>query len=278
MVKLVAAGRGITIAHPSIMNHVLSLSGKLYPRVVYLGTPSKDSDEHWRSTGLPYARDAGLPVVRLQLWNSTECDMAKERPRIQEILFHSDIIVVSGGSSRECISKWKSLHVDPILLSAAFQEDGPVLAGGSAGALCWFGGNGLGIVPFLLVPHFDNNFIQRGILSPEDSLRRFTQFSSCVCLDENAAMIISSSGLEAGHTNNVQTSFVTKKVNRCQEYSSWMTRDSYRGVIHPRDFPSAEATIVSTDGTAKGYLVRRESMSQVETLDIGIVQRLSRML
>jgi len=255
MVNVVAAGKGSTVAHPTIMRNVISLCGKTAPNIVYLGTPSKDSAENWRTTGLPYV-NCGYPVTRILLWNQTEDEKENQNPSIKELILNADVILVSGGSSKECILKWKEWGLDELLISVAMKKKSPVLVGGSAGALCWFAGNGLGLIPALFVPHFDTNVAERGILPPEQKLERYQELSCCICMDENAAMVISSDRLL------LQDSFVSRS-----------TESVSSRPIKPLDFPDADFTIISTDGKAKGYLMRRESIPTLETLEIGKIKR-----
>jgi hypothetical protein len=50
----------------------------------------------------------------------------------------ADIIIVSGGNTLYAVDRWRQLGVDAALRAAL--ERGAVLAGGSAGAICWFDG------------------------------------------------------------------------------------------------------------------------------------------
>lgn len=255
MINIVAAGKGSTIAHPTIMRNIISLCGKRHPNIVYLGTPSKDSIENWVTTGLPYV-NSGYSVTQIHLWNQTHED--KENQNVKEILLNADIILVSGGSSKECILKWREHGVDELLLSLVRKKKSPILAGGSAGALCWFGGGyGLGLIPALFVPHFDINYVERGIIPPDQKLQRFPEYYSCICMDENAAIVISSDKLL------LRESVVSR----------------FKDVVVPThpinsiDFPDVEFTIISTDGKAKGYVMRRLSIPKLETLEIGKIKR-----
>ena len=55
-----------------------------------------------------------------------------------EKIDNSDIILVSGGNTLYAVDRWVYLGLDELLKGAAYQ--GKVMAGGSAGAICWFDG------------------------------------------------------------------------------------------------------------------------------------------
>ena len=57
---------------------------------------------------------------------------------LREQVLGSDAVVVSGGNSLYALMRWRQCGLDAVLREAATK--GIVLAGGSAGALCWFDG------------------------------------------------------------------------------------------------------------------------------------------
>ena len=65
--------------------------------------------------------------------------LAKSKASGQEIrknILGSDIIYVGGGNTLKMMNLWRKLGIEKILKEAA--EKGIVLAGVSAGAVCWF--------------------------------------------------------------------------------------------------------------------------------------------
>jgi peptidase E len=55
---------------------------------------------------------------------------------LEEIVFAQDIVYVGGGSMRNLLAIWQAHGLDTLLLDA--WKSGIVLAGLSAGAMCWF--------------------------------------------------------------------------------------------------------------------------------------------
>jgi dipeptidase E len=96
-----------------------------------------------------------------------------DRPLIREKISSADLIYVGGGNTLRMMKLWRQLGVDKLLRRAA--HDGAVMAGTSAGGICWHewglsdsraysadGGDweyirvrGLGLVPHMFCPHLD---------------------------------------------------------------------------------------------------------------------------
>jgi dipeptidase E len=65
--------------------------------------------------------------------------LIKEQPskeRIRRKILSADIIYVGGGNTLQMMRIWRRLGVDKLLISA--YENGTVLSGIGAGAICWF--------------------------------------------------------------------------------------------------------------------------------------------
>jgi len=86
---------------------------------------------------------------------------------IREKLLAQDIIYVGGGNTKFLLEKWHDYHFEELLKEA--YKSGVILAGISAGAMCWFDicfsenknndyeeYNGLGILSGTLCPHYDD--------------------------------------------------------------------------------------------------------------------------
>lgn len=85
-----------------------------------------------------------------------------ELPNIQDIVNELDIIYVGGGNTKYMLNIWRETGFDQVLKQA--YENGVVLAGISAGAMCWFERcfseneefDGLGILKGSLCPHYNH--------------------------------------------------------------------------------------------------------------------------
>jgi len=117
----------------SFMRYVIALTKKENPRICFLPTATGDN----ASTILAwYEACQDLPmrpyVQRTFIASYTE-------PKtFEENLLSMDAIIVSGGNTLNMMAIWKAQGIDTVLRKA--YDKGIVLAGGSAGSLCWFQG------------------------------------------------------------------------------------------------------------------------------------------
>jgi peptidase E len=154
-------GGGFTMepSNPLLDDHVLTLTDAREPRILFLPTASGDTTTQINSF---YARFGGRGCIptHLSLFRLGELD----RP-LEQIVLGQDILYVSGGSMRNLLAIWRAHRLDELLISA--WRGGTVLAGLSAGAMCWFEGGvtcssgapepigGLGLLRGSLTVHAD---------------------------------------------------------------------------------------------------------------------------
>jgi peptidase E len=115
----------------AIIAHALTLSGAAAPRVCVLNTANGDDSASYVRM---YARLAhhGAQPSHLQLF---------PMPNVadpEDLLLSQDVIFVGGGSVANMVAVWRVHGLDDVLRRA--WAAGIVLAGVSAGAICWFGG------------------------------------------------------------------------------------------------------------------------------------------
>ena len=142
---------------PQVTHAILTLVGvKKHPNILYLGTATYDlpgprlrQTERFLESGCSVTSldvsaeaatmqsgwksfvEVGCTVRSLDIVSSTRHDMAKA-------MENADVVVVSGGNTLYAVDRFKRLGLDKLLRSA--MDRGVVLAGGSAGAICWFDG------------------------------------------------------------------------------------------------------------------------------------------
>ena len=155
-------GGGFTMQErsPALDRLVLTLTGKPVPRICFLPTASGDPREQ---TTRFYERFGAWPCEPsiLSLFH-----LARDRIDPREHLLAQDAIYVGGGSMRNMLAIWREHGVDVAMRQA--WEAGIVLAGLSAGAMCWFRGGvtmsggapaavaGLGLLGGSLSVHLDS--------------------------------------------------------------------------------------------------------------------------
>ncbi len=109
--------------------YALGLAGVTRPKVCYIATASADREEgRERFYDAMHALDAEASHLAL-LPNPSTADPAS-------VLREQDVIYVGGGNSKNMVALWRAWGIDHLLRAA--WEHGTVLAGVSAGSLCWF--------------------------------------------------------------------------------------------------------------------------------------------
>lgn len=130
--RIFAAGGGILGGGPDflLMRYILSLSGKPDPVVCCLPTARGDNLEN---LAVWYETMNTLPCRprHLRLYGPT-----KDLRDFEQQLLSADIIFVPGGNTLNMLATWKAQGVDAMLHKA--WQRGIVLAGESAGMVCWF--------------------------------------------------------------------------------------------------------------------------------------------
>jgi peptidase E len=131
--RIVALGGHEFRARPgdlAIVRHLLELTGAERPRVCLLPTASGDPQEGIASFHSVLARHECEPS-HISLFR-----LERERVDLREHLLEQDLIYVAGGSMLNLIAIWQAHGLDRVLMDA--WGSGVLLAGQSAGAMCWF--------------------------------------------------------------------------------------------------------------------------------------------
>ena len=143
-----------------LFRYALELSGASRPRVCFVNTASGDNDIGLRASYGAVA-GSGLDASHLQLFLM---------PNVEDVRTHllsQDVVWVGGGSVVNLLAVWRAHGLDEVM--AEVWEAGVVLAGVSAGSLCWHTGgctdsfgpelrpvtNGLGLLPYGNGVHYD---------------------------------------------------------------------------------------------------------------------------
>ena len=144
--------------------YLLELTGKERPRVCFLGTASGDSDRYSAKFYRAYASVA--VATDLFLFGAPTADAVHN-------LTEQDLVFVGGGNTANLLTVWRLHHVDDALREA--WHKGTILAGISAGAICWFEAcltdsfgpqlapvrDGLGILAGSACPHLTGESLRR---------------------------------------------------------------------------------------------------------------------
>ena len=162
---IVAMGGGQWPDDP-IYRFIFDLTGAQRPKVLYLPTAVGDADRGVATFYRTFPSHSFEPSD-LALFHRTVEDL-------RSVVLTQDVVLVSGGNTLNLLAIWRAHGLDEILREA--WDAGVVLAGGSAGANCWFEASttdsyllgradplpdGLGFVPGSFCPHFDSEASRR---------------------------------------------------------------------------------------------------------------------
>jgi peptidase E len=152
--------------NPALDHFVLRLARRENPSVCFLATASGDAASYIDSF---YTAFGQLPC------RPTHVPLFARTPDLKTVLPAQDVIYVGGGNTKSMLAIWREWEL-PALLRRAW-ESGTVLAGVSAGAICWFetgvtdswdsGLNPLaclGLLPGACCPHYDGEAERRPAL------------------------------------------------------------------------------------------------------------------
>jgi dipeptidase E len=177
---IVAIGGGVirTKGTAPIDREIIRLTNKKHPKLLFIPTASSDSERYWKHVQEYFGGFLKCDTDVLLLLPD---GIAKEK--IETKIGWADVIYVGGGNTLQMMRVWRSLGVDNLLKKA--YENGTVLSGISAGAICWFDSGhsdsmsfsnprnwnyikvrGLGFIKGVHCPHFNSR--TRGVPRRKD--------------------------------------------------------------------------------------------------------------
>src|SRR5947209_19804788 len=161
---VIAIGGGMRVPEgqvPVHMVYAMRITGRPEPRICVLNTAGGD-DPRWALH--MYDRFAGYPARLSHLALFPMPNVADP----EDLLLSQDVIFVGGGSVANMLAVWRVHGLDQIMRKA--WQAGIVLAGSSAGGICWFEGGttdsfgpelraftgGLALLRGSYCPHYDS--------------------------------------------------------------------------------------------------------------------------
>ena len=131
MRQVIALGGGGFSMEPEntlLDRYILQQSKKENPKICFIGTASGDAEGYI---------ERFYNFFRLEKCEPSHLSLFKPHTRdIKEFLMSQDIIYVGGGNTKNLMVLWREWELDVILRQA--YDKGTILAGLSAGSLCWF--------------------------------------------------------------------------------------------------------------------------------------------
>lgn len=157
------SGQRTRLEFDLLLHYAVELSGAVgrAPRVTHIGTASGDQ-RSFNADMDQAARQAGFDFSHLNLFTMPNVEDPESH------LLDQDVVWVNGGSVVNLLAVWRAHGLDGMLRRA--WEGGVVLAGVSAGSICWYRGgatdsfgpelravtNGLGFLPYANGVHYDS--------------------------------------------------------------------------------------------------------------------------
>ncbi len=113
-----------------IDRYIVKLTGKKRPRALFIPTASGDAQDYCEAFDRLYEELLGCKTDHLLLYRRP-----KDRTAAAKKIRSADLIYVGGGNTLRMMKLWRRLGIDRMLIKVAHR--GTVLAGVSAGAICW---------------------------------------------------------------------------------------------------------------------------------------------
>lgn len=185
IIALGGGGFSMEPENPLLDRYILRQARQPNPVVCFLPTASGDSESYIARF---YDAFSKLPCRPRHL------SLFKPPPSLAAFVSECDIIYVGGGNTRNMLAIWRVCEFDSLLRQA--WQNGAVLCGVSAGAICWFEHASsdswgplapmpcLGLLPGSCTPHYDGEADRR------PSLHRFIRegkLPAGYALDDGAA-------------------------------------------------------------------------------------------
>lgn len=114
--------------NPLLDSYILNQSGKTTPKICFVPTASGDADSYITKFYSFFEMHPCQPS-HLSLFKPPTKDL-------ESFILDKDIIYVGGGNTKNLLALWKEWGLDQIMKKA--WEQGILLAGLSAGSICWF--------------------------------------------------------------------------------------------------------------------------------------------
>ena len=127
---LAMGGGGFTMKPENLKldRYLLSMTNKNNPKVCFIPTASGDDESYTRRFYSAYKK-LECETSHLSLFSPPEVDL-------RDFVMDKDIFYVGGGNTRNLLVLWKEWGLDKYLYDAWC--NGAIMAGLSAGSICWF--------------------------------------------------------------------------------------------------------------------------------------------
>ena len=239
--RIVALGGHEFRARPqelAIARHLLDLTGSERPRICLLPTAGGDPQQGITSFYSTLER-YDCTATHISLFR-----LEHERVDLRRHLLDQDLIYVAGGSMLNLVAIWRAHGLDRILAEA--WKRGVLLAGQSAGAMCWFEHGitassgrprpaaGLGLLPGSLSVHYARDPQRREALLGEIA----AGLSGGYALDDGAGLVF-----EGSRAVEAFAGVPGARVVRVQRHGARVRETQLRAVLLRQEVPAVDPAI-----------------------------------
>lgn len=130
-IVVIGGGELVDLETLEIDREVVKLTAKVNPKALFIPTASMDAPGYCDTFDKVYGDILGCETSHLLLISTSYT-----HDEISNLISSADLIYVGGGNTRKMLEVWKNTGVD-LLLREAYSA-GTVLAGLSAGSICWY--------------------------------------------------------------------------------------------------------------------------------------------
>ena len=198
------------------VQYVVDLTHKTNPKICFIPTASADNQDNIKYWNFICGRLSIEPYT-LKVWVSSD----RKAKSFEEILLNMDAIVVGGGNTLNMMAIWKAQGIDTILKKAL--NKGIIIAGGSAGSICWFENGisdsrpielsiveGLSFLPYSNCPHYGDS-LKREMYHQQ--IRNKQMVSGYAMDDLSAILFKNGKFIEAVSQNDINNSYYVSLKN-----------------------------------------------------------------
>ena len=127
IVAIGGGGFGRNPNKPVIEDYIVNLSPAKKPKIAFFPTASAEDVQYIKNFHIAFNKLNCIPK---------DISLFKKTPDLESVIDESDIIYVGGGNTKSMLAVFKDWGLDKMIINA--YQQGKILSGVSAGAICWF--------------------------------------------------------------------------------------------------------------------------------------------
>ncbi len=196
IIAIGGGGFGRSPKNPIIEDYIVNLSSSVKPKIAFFPTASAENKDYVVNFYKAFSKLNCKPEY-ISLFQNTQ--------NLSQVFDQSDIIYIGGGNTKSMLAVFKEWEIDKLLLKS--YQEGKILCGVSAGAICWFekgitdSWEGdlrvlecLGFLKGVCCPHYDGESKRRPAV---ESFIRNQEINRSICIEDGAAVHYENNNLKS---------------------------------------------------------------------------------